>query len=319
MPDTAIGIEGRTVRCAKCKHSWFQDGEPIDLPDRPAEAEDRSSIRPERSASEDPAPAAPPPAPPPPPVHEQEPPEPEPETPAATDGTEPAPSISFWRTDDRAAQGVHPADPVAGGIAASALKREESAQDHYEEAEAASEAESYEEEYTHDDPVEEAFDDHDYDDDSSQFDYAPPFSARRNPLKMWTIAAAIFALLATGTVFAVNYYGLPSWLPVNQPTFGIGKPDLTLEFPADQQRTEELETGTEIFRVRGTITNAGRDTVSVPSLLVVFSDERDRQVGTWPIVPAKRELTPGESLNVTEAISDVPAAAKVVEIGWAPN
>lgn len=26
VPDTAIGVEGRTVRCAKCRHSWFQDG-----------------------------------------------------------------------------------------------------------------------------------------------------------------------------------------------------------------------------------------------------------------------------------------------------
>ncbi|WP_133366048.1 zinc-ribbon domain-containing protein [Qipengyuania sediminis] len=26
VPDSAIGVEGRTVRCAKCKHSWFQDG-----------------------------------------------------------------------------------------------------------------------------------------------------------------------------------------------------------------------------------------------------------------------------------------------------
>ncbi|WP_421989648.1 MJ0042-type zinc finger domain-containing protein [Qipengyuania sp.] len=26
VPDSAIGIDGRTVRCAKCKHSWFQEG-----------------------------------------------------------------------------------------------------------------------------------------------------------------------------------------------------------------------------------------------------------------------------------------------------
>jgi predicted Zn finger-like uncharacterized protein len=26
VPDSAIGIEGRTVRCAKCRHSWFQEG-----------------------------------------------------------------------------------------------------------------------------------------------------------------------------------------------------------------------------------------------------------------------------------------------------
>ena len=29
VPDAAIGVEGRTVRCAKCKHSWFQDGPEI--------------------------------------------------------------------------------------------------------------------------------------------------------------------------------------------------------------------------------------------------------------------------------------------------
>lgn len=26
VPDSAIGAEGRTVRCAKCRHSWYQDG-----------------------------------------------------------------------------------------------------------------------------------------------------------------------------------------------------------------------------------------------------------------------------------------------------
>ncbi|MBX9814106.1 MAG: zinc-ribbon domain-containing protein [Sphingomonas sp.] len=26
VPDSAIGPEGRTVRCANCKHSWFQEG-----------------------------------------------------------------------------------------------------------------------------------------------------------------------------------------------------------------------------------------------------------------------------------------------------
>jgi len=25
VPDSAIGVEGRTVRCANCRHSWFQD------------------------------------------------------------------------------------------------------------------------------------------------------------------------------------------------------------------------------------------------------------------------------------------------------
>lgn len=30
VPDSAIGVEGRTVRCAKCRHSWFQTG--VEMP-----------------------------------------------------------------------------------------------------------------------------------------------------------------------------------------------------------------------------------------------------------------------------------------------
>lgn len=35
VPDSAIGVDGRTVRCAKCRHSWFQDGPVIERPAPP--------------------------------------------------------------------------------------------------------------------------------------------------------------------------------------------------------------------------------------------------------------------------------------------
>lgn len=50
VPDSAIGANGRQVRCAQCRHSWFQEPPALEL--RPPA----------------PAPAPPPPAPPPPPT-----------------------------------------------------------------------------------------------------------------------------------------------------------------------------------------------------------------------------------------------------------
>lgn len=52
VPDSAVGIDGRQVRCASCKHSWFQEGpqatttdapvfDPAPLPDPPSAVADR--------------------------------------------------------------------------------------------------------------------------------------------------------------------------------------------------------------------------------------------------------------------------------------
>lgn len=57
MPDTAIGPAGRTVRCASCRHSWFQEGAAVDLPAPPPPP-------PEQPPAPPPPPEQPPPAPP---------------------------------------------------------------------------------------------------------------------------------------------------------------------------------------------------------------------------------------------------------------
>lgn len=171
-----------------------------------------------------------------------------------------------------------------------------------------------------DDDYKATFDESGYTDgEVSQFEYRAPFTTRRNPLKMWNFAAAIFALMALGTVAAVNFYSLPEWAPFNRPAFGIGKPDLVLSFPEAQQREETLENGVEIFRVRGSITNAGSAPVSVPQLVIVFKDTYGNAVFSKPIAPAKSELAPGESLNVVEAVSGYPSSAATAAIGWAPG
>jgi hypothetical protein len=36
-------------------------------------------------------------------------------------------------------------------------------------------------------------------------------------------------------------------------------------------------------------------------------------------VPNKRELAPGETITINEAVTDVPKSAKSAEIGWKPS
>lgn len=302
VPDTAIGLEGRTVRCAKCKHSWFQEPAESAL----AAAQDETPV------------AAPEPAPPPPapagdvapqPAEAAVSPSEEPE-PAPTSAAIPAPSISHWRSDD--AELAAESDAASSAVRALRRSRTEAATRDDPPVAVASEAERVAP------PIAEPNED-EAEEEYSQFGYSAPFTRRRVTGKVWTLAAAIFALLATGTIVVANYYGLPDWAPFTRPTFGMGKPGLELNFPPEQNRSETLDNGETIFRVRGTINNAARETLAVPNLLIVFRDERDRQVANWVVSPAKAELAPGESLNVTEAIADIPPAAVFAEIGWAPK
>ena len=263
VPDSAIGAEGRTVRCAKCRHSWFQDGPVLELAEvaaAPAAAE---------------ATTAPPPSPPPAPSFEE---------PVAE---EPAAGYAEEGPADALAEPPSWEEPPAPTVVETAPTPEPEAQDYGEEV--------------------------------SQFDYAPPFSPRRNMLKVWTAAAALFAVLALGTVAAVSYWGLPEWVPISRPIFGMAQPDLRLDFPKDKQERRTLPNGTEYFGASGTVKNIGRETQSVPSILIVLSDARDRIVYSWEIPPPKSRLAPGETMTINEAVTDVPRSAKYADIGWKPN
>ena len=57
----------------------------------------------------------------------------------------------------------------------------------------------------------------------------------------------------------------------------------------------------------------------MPPVLIVLRDSRNRIVYSWEVTPPKRQLAPGESMTINEAVTDVPAAAKVAEIGWKPG
>lgn len=239
VPDSAIGPEGRTVRCAKCRHSWFQD--PAALVPEPAAA---------TAAPEAGEPASP--------VREPE----RAEPPAAGETAEepelpPPPAFA-----------PPPAEPEPA---------------------------------------------------VSQFDPAPPFRQRRNPLRLLTWASAIFAVLAAGLIAAVSWWGLPDWVPASRQTLADAPPGLELVFPPEDLERRQLPNGTEYFGASGTITNTGAEAQDVPPILIVLRDARERIVYSWEVQPPKRTLAPGESVTVNEAVTDVPRSAKFAEISWKPR
>jgi predicted Zn finger-like uncharacterized protein len=252
VPESAVGVDGRTVRCAKCRHSWFQDG---------------------------PVPVAASTPPPPPPPRESPPPVPAAESPAPVHNAEPAQ--------------VPP--PLAETEAPPPLERDASV------------------------PAPPAYYDDVYDEDRSSFAHEPLLKPRRNPARMWTMAAALFALVSLGAIAATAWYGLPDWMPFARQTFAEDQPGLVLEFPAKRQDRRKLPDGTEFFGASGTITNVGRSARSVPTILIVLRDARERIVYSWEVAPPKRVLAPGEAISINEAVTDIPPSAKFAEFGWKPG
>ena len=271
VPDSAIGIEGRTVRCAKCKHSWFQDG-----PD----AERLAAVA--AVPVPPPSPAPTPPPPPPPPAPRPAPADPEARPGFTYDDTAPeADAASPERDGPDFDETVPPYGEVQDDLPPPPAPEE--------------------------------------DDGPSRFDHAPPFRPRRNMTRVWTWAAGIFAALALGTVVAVNFVGLPDWVPVSRPLFGVAQPDLELSFPVDQQERRTLPNGTEFFGARIIVTNTARESRPIPPILIVLRDQRERQVYSWVVQPPQSSLAPGEELTINEAVTDVPKSAVFADIGWAPR
>ncbi len=302
VPDSAIGIEGRTVRCAKCKHSWFQEGPdaqrlsgrddmatgPVsDIGDPLSDRQDDDAGEVQGAAPVEPVDA------------EQE-----------SDLSPP--------TDDAPEDAVSPSAPDAstGRPASAPTKPTRQTEDvpplrDFHETEPPS--------YARDDrpplpPVT-------ADDGGaavSHFDHAPPFGPRRNTVKLWTWAAGIFAVLALGLVATLNFVGTPDWWPSRSSEWGEAQPDLELTFPPDQQSWRELSNRTRLFSARVVIKNTSREVRPLPPVLIKMLDERERQVFSWVVQPPQPRLAPGETVTIDEARTDVPRNAVFADVGWAP-
>lgn len=266
VPDTAVGPDGRQVRCAACKHSWFQEGAALPLREdalvaAPVPSPDAPSV----STSAPPAPMDAPPAfavPRPEPAQVTPPPEP---TPATGDVAQTAPTAAA----PAVASASNRFDDIYAGVSASAAAEEE----------------------------------------ESAFSSTPPFRPRRNRLKLWTYAAAIFFLLIAGAGAALHYFGPPEWAINMGLVAEEGDPDLLfyLSKPAERRK---LPTGEEYFAFGARIVNSGKTTLPVPPVLVQLRDQQNRLVFSWTTKADKARLKPGEEASINESRIDIPKNAE---------
>lgn len=301
VPDSAIGVDGRTVRCAKCKHSWFQDGASAEQMAAAATAQVPQA---DVATRPTPTPAPRPAAQPAPASVASKPAERKTAPPAANPDASPVPKAP-------------PQPDAAPGFSFDSTGAEKDAAPPRREGPDFDQTHppSYGEDDippplpSHDVPAEETV---------SRFDRSPPFRPRRNTLKMWTWAAAIFAVLALVAIIAMQRTSTPDWWPGEQPLFGAAQPDLELDFPADAQKWRELENKTWLFSARINVTNTSRESRKLQPILIIMRDGRERQIYSWVVQPPQPTLAPGESITIDEARTDVPRNAVFADIGWAP-
>ncbi len=266
VPDAAIGVDGRQVRCANCKHSWYQDGAPP-LPAPPAPAIAAPLAPPEMPQQSVATPAEP----------LQSEPAPTPETAPKTPPTpEPAPAQAPVQTGFAAFDNPpKPPPSVATNIP---------------------------------EPPRAVFNELP---ERSQFAHEPPFKPRRNPAKLWTMAAAGFAVFVAVISLALWQFGVP----VGSFAANGKEPDLKIVLNPNHELNYKPD-GTPYFIASGTIVNPTSGELAIPAMLVTLKDASGRSVYSWKMKAKASKIAPGGKVDFSEAQLDVPRAASEISISW---
>ena len=140
----------------------------------------------------------------------------------------------------------------------------------------------------------------------------PPFRARRNPARMWTILAIAAAAAMIIAVAAISYFGIPG---ASQPAAVAGGTPLRLEVTRKPER-RLLESGNELLAVSGRIVNPTDSVQPVPQIRATLRDTEGRVVYGWSISAPVPELQPNQSATFNSAEVDVPRGASALNLSF---
>lgn len=302
VPETAIGAHGRTVRCAKCRHSWYQPGteDEAGMAETAAEADAPEAAEPVRETVQAGSTVEA---------------RPEPVTEGADANWRDAPPAPRGWADMADTQTAEPevrADTATAGWASAPAGAAADTDADLPEPEVEEEPAPHAASPAFTAPAAEPVD--------AEYEDIDHHEGPQGRWKRLLLICALLVVLAAALIYgAVRYFGAPAWLPVGQSTFAPASESLVLDFPAEEQDRRELPNGRQLFAASGTITNTGSRTERVPPVLVVLRDSQERIVYSWEMEPSRSELGPGESVKVSQMVTDVPRSAKIVDIGWKPS
>lgn len=308
VPDNAIGIDGRQVRCANCKHSWFQESTPIKIDEvEPPPA----TIAPKSMQSEPIKQTAPKEKAPTQAIAEPKIAEPK----SLHDNGDTIPSVKSDeninkadndRVDIKAAPVTKPQTPEAKGT----KTPEPQAQKDINKDNLFSDSRLNQ-------PHETGPSHNEYREalappPPAPFDHEPPFKPRRNPAKLWTMAALAFAIIIAIIAGALWYSGALQGSLATQTT--TSRLEITL---GENNEINETVDGRRFFIASGTIINPTNDTLKVPDMIATLLDNDEREIYSWEIPAPVDELEAGGSIEFSGAARDnVPRAASSVAVAW---
>lgn len=147
--------------------------------------------------------------------------------------------------------------------------------------------------------------------DYDAFAHEPPFRARRNPAKMWTMLAIAAAVLMLSAVAALSFIDFNGGSPVREAN--ASNVPLVLEVTRKPER-RLMESGNELLAVSGRIVNPTDEVQRVPQIRAELRDAQGRVVYGWAISAPVPELQPKQSATFNSAEVDVPRGARALNL-----